>query len=247
MKKIFVLIAFLLIFPKNTLALGNPASVFCVKNGGTLKIVNGPTGMYALCQFKDGTECEEWAFAREECNPGQHSDWSAVQPKDPDFEFVQRLGAWVVDKNNTGKYVEKNVAKYFYHRIAVKNANMFSSVSEPVKMVVYGDTTETFIIPSLGPKEESETFDIFIPIDKNYEKDIEINPDRSIIETNYENNIQYSNSFYERKREEQKQKDLLEKKSTLNNVKILRLSIIKVFAVIVLLGIIYFFQKRKHE
>ena len=85
---------------------------------------------------------------------------------------------------------------------------MFSSVSEPVKMVVYGDTTETFIIPSLGPEQESETFDIFIPIDKNYEKDIEINPDRSIIETNYENNIQYSNSFYERKREEKKQKDL---------------------------------------
>lgn len=52
--------------------IANPASVFCENNGGTLDIrqdANG--GQVGYCVFKDKTECEEWAYFRKECSPGE--------------------------------------------------------------------------------------------------------------------------------------------------------------------------------
>jgi dipeptidase D len=53
----------------------NPASVNCTKQGGTLEIRKDPTagGEVGYCKFADGSECEEWALMRGECQPG----WSA--------------------------------------------------------------------------------------------------------------------------------------------------------------------------
>jgi putative hemolysin len=49
----------------------NPASVFCEENGGTLEIREDATGgQYGVCIFSDGSECEEWAYFRDECSPG---------------------------------------------------------------------------------------------------------------------------------------------------------------------------------
>ncbi|MEM4347078.1 MAG: DUF333 domain-containing protein [Candidatus Altiarchaeota archaeon] len=46
----------------------NPASVYCEKQGGILKIRKDQDGNeYGVCVFSDGTECEEWAFFRGEC------------------------------------------------------------------------------------------------------------------------------------------------------------------------------------
>ena len=51
--------------------LANPASVYCVEQGGTLDIrTDDSGGQYGVCVFKDGSECEEWAFYRGECKPG---------------------------------------------------------------------------------------------------------------------------------------------------------------------------------
>lgn len=52
--------------------LANPASVNCVKEGGTLTIqTNGAGGQYGVCDFGSGYACEEWAFFRGECKkPG---------------------------------------------------------------------------------------------------------------------------------------------------------------------------------
>ncbi len=48
----------------------NPASVFCVENGGTLEIRTAADGSQSgVCVFTDGSECEEWAFFRGECAP----------------------------------------------------------------------------------------------------------------------------------------------------------------------------------
>lgn len=49
----------------------NPASAFCEDNNGNLEIVSGPDGEYGICHFPDGSQCEEWAFFRGECKPGQ--------------------------------------------------------------------------------------------------------------------------------------------------------------------------------
>ena len=53
--------------------LPNPASVFCEENDGTLEIrADDSGGQIGLCLFKDGSECEEWAFYRGECQPGDN-------------------------------------------------------------------------------------------------------------------------------------------------------------------------------
>jgi putative hemolysin len=52
--------------------LPNPASVYCEENGGTVDIrddANG--GQIGYCIFEDDSECEEWAFYRGECSPGE--------------------------------------------------------------------------------------------------------------------------------------------------------------------------------
>lgn len=52
--------------------LANPASVFCEENGGTLEIRDTAEGQVGFCLFEDGSECEEWAFYRGECSPGDN-------------------------------------------------------------------------------------------------------------------------------------------------------------------------------
>jgi putative hemolysin len=50
--------------------LANPASVNCVKQGGSLKIVTGKDGgQVGICIFPNGQQCEEWALLRHECSP----------------------------------------------------------------------------------------------------------------------------------------------------------------------------------
>ena len=51
--------------------LANPASVFCAENGGKTSIRIENYGDVGFCLFPDGTECEEWAFFRGECRPGE--------------------------------------------------------------------------------------------------------------------------------------------------------------------------------
>jgi len=50
--------------------IANPASVNCVRQGGTLEIVRGDDGgEVGICRFPDNRECEEWALFRGECIP----------------------------------------------------------------------------------------------------------------------------------------------------------------------------------
>lgn len=52
---------------KESTTIANPASSYCINNGGELEIrtdVNG--GQYGVCK-KNGLECEEWKFLRGEC------------------------------------------------------------------------------------------------------------------------------------------------------------------------------------
>ncbi|MBK5938909.1 DUF333 domain-containing protein [Halochromatium roseum] len=55
--------------PKQGLA--NPASVNCIKLGGTLDIRTRPhAGQYGVCVFEDNRQCEEWALLRGDCPAG---------------------------------------------------------------------------------------------------------------------------------------------------------------------------------
>lgn len=58
-------------FPTST-QLANPASVYCGEQGGKLEIrEHDDGGQYGVCIFDDGSECEEWAYFRGECAPGE--------------------------------------------------------------------------------------------------------------------------------------------------------------------------------
>ncbi len=52
--------------------IANPASTYCVENGGTLKMVDETDGQVGYCHFDDGSKCEEWAFFRGECMKGDN-------------------------------------------------------------------------------------------------------------------------------------------------------------------------------
>jgi putative hemolysin len=47
--------------------LANPASTNCIKNGGTLKIVDTNEGQVGMCTLPNGKVCEEWAYLRGDC------------------------------------------------------------------------------------------------------------------------------------------------------------------------------------
>ncbi len=44
--------------------IANPASEFCVKQGGTVEIVDAASGQVGYCNLPDGTRVEEWAYFR---------------------------------------------------------------------------------------------------------------------------------------------------------------------------------------
>jgi putative hemolysin len=52
--------------------MANPASTYCVDQGNTLEIrTDSEGGQVGICIFPDGSECEEWAYMRGECGPGE--------------------------------------------------------------------------------------------------------------------------------------------------------------------------------
>jgi putative hemolysin len=51
--------------------MANPASVYCMQQGGKLEIRSDARGgQTGYCIFADGSECEEWAYLRGGCKPG---------------------------------------------------------------------------------------------------------------------------------------------------------------------------------
>ena len=55
--------------PSDTTAatgLANPASVFCVEQGGAVEIVDEADGQVGYCNLPDGTRVDEWEYYRAE-------------------------------------------------------------------------------------------------------------------------------------------------------------------------------------
>jgi putative hemolysin len=61
--------------PTDQTGMPNPASVFCEENGGVLELRSNASGaVQGVCVFPDGSECDEWAYFRDECQPGNSLD-----------------------------------------------------------------------------------------------------------------------------------------------------------------------------
>jgi putative hemolysin len=55
--------------------LANPASEYCEEQGGQVEIREDADGnQQGFCVFADGSECEEWAYFRGECEPDGTGD-----------------------------------------------------------------------------------------------------------------------------------------------------------------------------
>lgn len=52
----------------DTVEIANPASEFCVDQGGTVEIVDGDDGQVGYCDLPDGTRVDEWEYFRSQ-NP----------------------------------------------------------------------------------------------------------------------------------------------------------------------------------
>ena len=57
---------------EDSTGLPNPAAAYCEEQGGTVDVRSDAEGnQYGICVFEDGSECDEWAFFRGECAPGE--------------------------------------------------------------------------------------------------------------------------------------------------------------------------------
>jgi len=91
----------------------NPASVFCEQNGGKLELRQDASGGVAgICVFPDGSECDEWAFFRMECQPGD-SLKEAVGPASP--EDTQPSPAEIEIASDGWKVYRNNELDYLFH------------------------------------------------------------------------------------------------------------------------------------
>lgn len=65
--------------------LPNPASVHCREMGNTLDIRTEADGsQHGVCVLPDGTECDEWAYFREECGPATPAVEATTTPGGPE-------------------------------------------------------------------------------------------------------------------------------------------------------------------
>jgi putative hemolysin len=112
--------------------LPNPASVFCEQHGGKLDFrTDASGGVSGVCVFPDGSECDEWAYFRDECQPG-----NAPGNLDPTATPGEMDSAWI-----------------FYH-----NAEFGYRLSYPAsaKIVMNDDPLHGFSI--LGPEKDGESW-----------------------------------------------------------------------------------------
>lgn len=77
---LFGVAAFVLIKQKAPISepvgLANPASVYCVDNGGTLEIVDTTWWQVGMCTLSDWMVCEERAYMRGECGTTTNEQWT---------------------------------------------------------------------------------------------------------------------------------------------------------------------------
>jgi uncharacterized protein len=58
--------------PEEPIGMANPASQYCIKQGGVLEIIDEADGQVGYCILPGGKRCEEWAYFRGECEEVHH-------------------------------------------------------------------------------------------------------------------------------------------------------------------------------
>jgi hypothetical protein len=119
--------------------IANPASQKCVSDGGTLEIIDQSGGQLGICHFSDGTVCEEWAYFRNECAPGQ-CVCSAVGSRSEGWYCSGVLLYWSQCSQNSkafrdcGRYAGAGACTMEYNPVCAK-----VNASGAVKWQTYGN------------------------------------------------------------------------------------------------------------
>jgi hypothetical protein len=80
----------------------NPASVHCEQNGGKLELRQDASGgVVGICVFSDQSECEEWAYLRNDCKPGSVIPTVSPAATKPDPTASAELAddGWMIYRN----------------------------------------------------------------------------------------------------------------------------------------------------
>lgn len=95
---------------ESQIGLPNPASVYCVDNGGVSEIRSNTDGsQYGVCIFPDGSECDEWAYYRGECAPKSAAPagsqaGGAPEDASPQTSPETASDGWLIYRNETLGY-----------------------------------------------------------------------------------------------------------------------------------------------
>jgi putative hemolysin len=104
--------------PDEGTGMANPASVNCIAQGGKLEIRTDNTGgQYGMCLFPDGSECEEWALFRGECNPGQSNQGQGPLPPP---RYINEKYGFMIDPP-----IEWSIATSDDHRVILVNNGFY--------------------------------------------------------------------------------------------------------------------------
>lgn len=92
--------------------LANPASTYCIEQGGTIEMRETKNDTAGFCLFSDGSICDEWQFFRQECSPSSAKKITnfeeCVQANNPILESSPRQchtangDIFIEDLNTTG-------------------------------------------------------------------------------------------------------------------------------------------------
>ena len=80
--------------------MANPASQHCVDEGYKWEIRTEAGGEVGYCLFDDGSECEEWAFYRNECGPGGETEGAGLP--NPASAYCEEQGGKVEIRTEAG-------------------------------------------------------------------------------------------------------------------------------------------------
>lgn len=131
----------------SNVALANPASVNCQKQGGTNKTENQEGfGQYSLCYFDDNRACEEWAMYRGECPVGG--------VKTTGYDTIdQKFCAWL----GGATYAEENSVCQLKNGLTCLTADLFTGKCADRKDITIYDRNDFYTILAKYNNDQLDT------------------------------------------------------------------------------------------
>ena len=132
----------------------NPASVYCEQNGGKLEMRQDASGgTTGICVFPDGSECDEWAFFRKECKPGD-SLKEAVVPASPDK--TEPSPAEIEIASDGWKVYRNTELGYLFHYPVDSKIVPNDEPKKSISIIPEQESTQSFDISISHPTDREE-------------------------------------------------------------------------------------------